>query len=116
AKIVAKNLGTEYDVLEKKRIDEYNVVIVARKINVKNRDIVIVDDIISTGGTVIESVNALKRMGARKIIVACTHPLLVKDALRKIYSTGVYDLIGTNTVPSPISYISVAPVLANALK
>lgn len=116
AKIVAKKLDTEYDILEKKRIDEYNVVIVARKINIKNRDIVIVDDIISTGGTVIESVNALKKMGANKIIVACTHPLLVDDALRKIYSTGVFDLIGTDTVPSPVSYVSVAPIIAEALK
>lgn len=116
AKIVAKKLGTEYDILEKRRIDEYNVVVVARKRDVKNRDIVIIDDIISTGGTVIESVNALRKMGANKIIVGCTHPLLVNNALRKIYSTGIFDLIGTDTVPSPVSYVSVAPVIAKALK
>lgn len=116
ARKAAEVLNCEYDVLEKKRISEREVEIKPRKIDVNGRDVVIVDDIISTGGTMVEAIKVIKREGARKIIVACTHPILVEDALAKIYATGVFDVIGTDTVPSPISIVSVAPLLAEVVK
>jgi len=50
------------------------------------------------------------------VIVACTHPILAQDALSKIYESGAETVIGTDTVPSPISYVSVAPLIAKALR
>ncbi len=116
AKKAAAVLGTEYDVLEKRRIDAENVVIEARRASVGGRDVFIIDDIISTGGTIVESIRALKRLKAEKIVVGCIHPILAGNALAKIFRTGAYDVIGTDTVPSPISYVTVAEVIAEALK
>ena len=76
----------------------------------------IVDDIISTGGTIVEAAKILHSQGARKIQVACTHPILASGALENIRSAGVVDVIGTDTVPSPISYVSVAPLIAEKAK
>jgi ribose-phosphate pyrophosphokinase len=112
AKLAAESLSTDYDVFEKKRLGSENVQISPRKANAKDRDVLIVDDIISTGGTIVEALKVLFSQGARKIDVACTHPLLMGGALAKIYATGAKNVIGTDTVPSPVSFVSVAPLIA----
>ena len=116
AKVAAKELEAEYDVLEKERLGPSEVRIKTRELDVKNRDVVIVDDIISTGGTMVEAIKMLKEHGAKNIIAACTHPILVQNALTKIYQAGALAVIGTDTVPSSISFVSVAPVMAEALR
>lgn len=116
AKIAAQFLNTEYDILEKKRVSAEEVIIEVREVNVKNRDVIIVDDIVSTGGTMVEAVKALKKLGVRNVVTACTHPILVGNAYARILSAGALELIGTDTVPSPVSYVTVAPVIAKALK
>jgi len=117
ASVMAHKLGIEeYTVLDKKRISPQEVVIEARGLEVGSKDVVIVDDIISTGGTIIEAVRALRKLGAEKISVACVHPLLVERAYSKILRLGVHDLVGTDTVLSPISKVSVAPVVMTGLK
>lgn len=116
AKVAAETLNVDYDVLEKRRLGPERVRIEPRRLGVTNRDVVIVDDIISTGGTIVETVNVVRREGARKIIVACTHPLLIKNALAKIYEVGADAVIGTDTIPSPVSRVSVAPLIAEALR
>jgi ribose-phosphate pyrophosphokinase len=116
AKLAAERLHTDYDVFEKKRLSSENVEIRPRKANAKDRDVLIVDDIISTGGTIVEALKILFSQGARKIDVACTHPLLMGGALAKIYETGAQNVIGTDTVPSPVSYVSVAPIIVEQIK
>lgn len=116
AKIAAETLGIDYDALEKKRFDAETVEIKPRKLDVKDRDVLIVDDIISTGNTIIKAIDVLKKNGANDIYVACTHPLLVLNALVRIYKAGAIDVVGTDTVLSSISHVSVAPVIANAVK
>jgi ribose-phosphate pyrophosphokinase len=115
AKAAAETLKVDHDVLEKRRLGPEKVEIKPRRLDVKGRDILIVDDIISTGGTIVETVKILRREGARKVIAACTHPVLVEDALTKIYEAGADAVIGTDTIPSPISHVSVAPIIAEAL-
>jgi len=116
AKLAAERLHTDYDVFEKKRLSSENVQIRPRKANAKDRDVLIVDDIISTGGTIVEALKILFSQGAKKIDVACTHPLLMGGALEKIYATGARNVIGTDTVPSPISHVSVAPLIVEQIK
>jgi len=115
AKAAAETLSIDYDVLEKRRLGPEKVEIKPRRLDVKGRDVLIVDDIISTGGTIVETVKVVKREGARKVIAACTHPVLVEDALEKIYEAGADAVIGTDTIPSPVSHVSVAPIIAEAL-
>jgi len=116
AKIAADRLQTDYDVFEKKRLGDANVQVRPRKANANGRDVLIVDDIISTGGTIVEAAKILLSQGARRIQVACTHPILASGALEKIRAAGVSDVIGTDTVPGPISFVSVAPVIAENVR
>lgn len=116
ASTAAAVIGADHDVLEKKRLAADRVEIEMRALAVRGRDVLLVDDIISTGGTIIEASKILKAQGARRLIVACTHPILAEDALARIYEAGAELVVGTDTVPSPISYVSVAPLVAEALR
>ena len=116
AAAAARVLGVDFDVLEKKRINAERVEIKTRRLNVKNRDVAVIDDIISTGGTIVETVKVLRREGARKIVVGCIHPVLAGNALARLYESGVDIVLGTDSIPSPISRVSLAPTIASALR
>jgi ribose-phosphate pyrophosphokinase len=113
----AKILKGEYGWLQKER-DRYTgqITVERKKLNVKNKDVIIFDDIISTGGTIVNAVKILKEQGARKIFTACVHPLLINDAQNKIIQSGAEEIIGTDCVPSPVSKVTVAPLIADTLK
>jgi len=93
-----------------------NVVIEKKTIPLKNRDAVIFDDIISSGGTMIKAVSWVKEQGAKRVYAACVHPLLIGDVKDKILKAGADGVVGTDSVPSPVSEISVAPLIVEALK
>jgi len=116
AKIAAERLESDYDVFEKKRLGDERVEVRPRKASAKGRDVLIVDDIISTGGTIVEALRIILSQGARRVEVACTHPILASGALAKIQEAGARNVIGTDTVPSPISYVSVAPLIADEIR
>jgi ribose-phosphate pyrophosphokinase len=111
----AKAIGADYDVLEKRRLTAEKVQIMTRSLAVRGRDVLLIDDIISTGDTIVSASKMLKEQGARRVIIACTHPILAHDALARIYATGAEIVVGTDTVPSPISHVSVAPLIADAI-
>jgi ribose-phosphate pyrophosphokinase len=115
AEIVARELNSEYALMRKIRIDAENVVVDSVPKEVVNKDVVIVDDIISTGGTVVQAIKALKAAGARRIYAACTHPALSNEALKMIYHAGIDGIVGTDTVLSPISYVSVADLISESI-
>jgi ribose-phosphate pyrophosphokinase len=112
----AKAIGADHDVLQKKRLTAEKVqILTTRSLPVRGRDVLLIDDIISTGDTIVSASKMLKEQGARRVIIACTHPILAHDALARIYATGAEIVVGTDTVPSPISHVSVAPLIADAL-
>ena len=117
AKIVAKPLGAEYDYYEKKR-DRYNGQIITKDkiLPVSGRDVLIVDDIISTGGTMVKCIESVKKQGARDIYVACTHPLLAGKAVENLFSAGAKEIVGTDTFSSNYSVITVAPLIVEELQ
>jgi ribose-phosphate pyrophosphokinase len=86
-----------------------------KRFNVNNRDVVIVDDIISTGGTIAEAAKILKTQGARSVYSACAHALLVGKALQKIRAAKVKRVISTDTIENQTSVVSVAPLIANSI-
>lgn len=117
AKIMAEELGgVEYSVLEKKRVGPEDVEIRVRGVDVRGKNVVVVDDIISTGGTIVECVKSLRKLGAKEVIVTCIHPILVGRAYNKLLRLRLLDLIGTDTVLSPISKVSVAPPIVSAIR
>ncbi|HDD42748.1 MAG TPA: ribose-phosphate pyrophosphokinase, partial [Nitrososphaeria archaeon] len=81
----------------------------------RGRDVLVVDDIISTGGTMAELVKAIKEMGARRIIAACVHGLMVGDAAKRILDAGADEIISSDTIPSGYSKYSVAKLFSDEL-
>ena len=86
------------------------------KLPVKGRDCVIVDDVITTGGTVAASTELLKKAGARKVVSACVHAVLLGETLDKLAKAGVDEVIGTNTVPSRVSKVDATEPMAAYLR
>jgi len=115
AKQVALEMGVDYDHLEKQRITAEKVVVQPKRLHVANRDVVIVDDIISTGGTIIEAAKVLRSQRARSIYSACTHAVLAGKALQRIRSAGIRRVIATDTIEHQVSVVSVAPLIANTI-
>jgi len=116
ARVAAEAIGADYDYLEKKRISDREVEVRPKRLDVRGRDVLIVDDIISTGGTMVKAIDVVRREGARRVIAACTHPVLVEGALARVLEAGAEDVIATDTIPSPISRVSVVPILAKSIK
>jgi ribose-phosphate pyrophosphokinase len=90
--------------------------ILSDRVNVKNRDLVLVDDMISTGGSIVKATQFLKKQKCRRVFVACTHALLVNDAAKKIKKAGVAQIVSTNTIPGESAKVDVSRVIADALK
>jgi len=84
--------------------------------NVKDKDVVVIDDIISTGATTQAAINVLKKQKANKIYVAVVHPIFVEGAFEKIMSAGAEGIIGTNSIPDKVNSISIAPLICEALE
>jgi len=101
----------------KKERDLYTgeISVEAKKFAISGQDVVIFDDIISTGGTVADSVRIVKKQGAKRVYAACAHPLLIDEAQNRILTTGAEGIVGTDCISSPVSVVSVAPVIAAAL-
>jgi ribose-phosphate pyrophosphokinase len=122
ASFAARVHGLEYDYLEKKRDRVTGAVsYTPRELSVSGRDVVIVDDIISTGGTIAEATRILYKSGARRVVVAATHGLLVGEALRKLEEAGVFKLILADTLLARydhplVEYVDIAPRIIEAIK
>ncbi len=116
AKAVASPYGFDYDVLEKRRISSEEVEIKPKGLSVEGKNAVIVDDIISTGGTISEAASILKAQGANDIYVACIHGVFVQNAISRMLHAGVKDIIATDTIESTFSKVSIAKMVADELK
>jgi len=117
AKKFANLLKTDFVALKKHRDRKTGKVnILSDKVDVKNRDLVLVDDMISTGGSIVKATLFLKKQKCRRVFVACTHALLVNDARKKIKKAGVSQIVSTNTIPGETAKVDVSRVIADALK
>ncbi len=87
---------------------------VERKFEVKGKNILILDDMISTGGTMIKAVENVKKGGAERVFCAATHGLFLKNSLKKLKEIcdGVFV---TDSIPSPVSEVSIIPLLKDYL-
>jgi ribose-phosphate pyrophosphokinase len=118
----AKRLNASLAIIDKRR----TAANVAEAVNVvgevEGRDCIIPDDMIDTGGTMTEAVYALKRLGAGKIYICATHPLLSGPACQRLSEAPVEEVAVTNTVALPddrkfsnLTVLSIAPLLAKAI-
>lgn len=118
AKVFAKEFGSEYIALEKKRDRKTGKVQIKTKNvdEVANRDLILVDDMISTGGSIVKATQFLKKQKCKRVYVACTHALLINNAENKIKKAGVTRIISTNTIPNKTSIVDISNTIAKAIK
>ena len=111
AKIVADQMEAEFDHLEKTRLSGDTVEIRPKEINTKGRDVAIVDDIISTGGTMAKACEVLKREGTLKVLSGATHLLMISNAEERLKKAGIDRIFGSDSIPSKFSDISIAGII-----
>ena len=117
AKKFASMLQMNFIALKKSRNrNTGKVVIQSSKVDVRGKDLILVDDIISTGGSIVKAAQFLKRQKCKRVFVACTHGLFVGDAEKKIKNAGVSRIISTNTIPRNTSKVDISGVIADSIR
>jgi ribose-phosphate pyrophosphokinase len=117
AKKFAGLLNTDFIALKKSRDrNTGKVQIHSSKADVRGRDLIVVDDIISTGGSIVKATQFLKRQKCKRVFVACTHGLFIGDAIRKMKKAGVSQIISTNTIPRSTSKVDVSGVITESIQ
>jgi ribose-phosphate pyrophosphokinase len=112
----SKIIGCDFDYMEKTRIDGETIEVKPKKLDAKNKNVAIIDDIISTGGTMAKSIHELKKQHAKKVFVACTHGLFAGDSIKKLISAGCNEIISTDTILSKYSKVKIAPCILPLLR
>lgn len=124
ARWFAKRLGAKLGIIDKRR-PAPNVAKVLHVIGeVENRNVIMLDDMVDTGGTLVQSAKALYAGGAKTVLAACTHPVLSGNAVDKIAHSELDELIVTNTIPlekqardcDKIKVLSVAGLFGEAVR
>jgi len=117
SKKFASLLKTDFIVLKKHRDRKTGrVSIQTAKVDVQGKDLILVDDIISTGDSIIKAAQFLKKQKCKRVFVACTHGLLVEGAEKKIRKAGVSRIISTNTIPGNTTKVDVSGILAKSVQ
>jgi ribose-phosphate pyrophosphokinase len=114
AHLVSEVLNCESDYMIKTRLSSTQVHMAPKSIDCNNKKVLIVDDIISTGGTIVAATEELKRAGARSVYAACTHGLFIGNALDRL-KKHCDKVVCANTLESEVSVVSVAPEVAKAI-
>ncbi|MEO0564785.1 MAG: ribose-phosphate diphosphokinase [Chloroflexota bacterium] len=120
----AEKLGTRLVIVEKRRSDNAGTSSAMSIIgNVEGANVLLVDDEVLTGGSVVNAVNILREGGARDIYLAFTHGLLAEDSVAKLESLNLKEIVLTNTVPVPpekrlpnMTILSIAPMLGEVIR
>ena len=119
----ATRLNVPMAIIDKRRVSDTQVKQGLVVGDVVGKDVIIYDDEISTGGTLLTTVDTLKKAGAGNIYVGATHPVLCGKAVENLKKSSIKEVVVTNTVEIPekkqidiISCISMAPILAEAIR
>jgi ribose-phosphate pyrophosphokinase len=119
----AKRLGANLAIVDKRRTSADKSEVMNIIGEVKGGDIVILDDMISTGGTITQAAEVLKKAGARKIVAAAAHPVFAGDALEKIEASAIEEVVVMNSIPikdgsrcSKLTVLDASPLLGEAIR
>ncbi len=113
-KEAAEEVKVEWDHLVKERIDGETVKIEPKGMNVEGKTVVILDDIISTGGTMLEASKQLLAQGAEEVHVGCTHGIFVGDAFQRL-SEVCDSIFCTDTIEGKGNEVTVAPLILKSV-
>src|SRR5579859_4791981 len=101
ARAYAKGLDADLAIVDKRRSGPNEVEAMNLIGEVKGRTVLVPDDMISTGGSLVEAVNALVKFGAKDIYASCTHPILSGNAVEKLQKSVLKEVVVTDTIPIP---------------
>lgn len=123
ARAYANRLGTDLALVDKKRTAPNEIETVTLIGDVAGKDVILVDDMIDTAGTLCKAADLMKRMGAGRIMAACTHPILSRDASERIRHSALSVVFLTDTIPlkpekqvDKIKVLSSAPLFGEAIR
>jgi ribose-phosphate pyrophosphokinase len=115
AKKAAEIIGCAYNYFEKTRISSNEVKMEIKDMEVEGKNLLILDDIISTGGTMRKAIEMLREQKATNIYAACIHGLFIGNADERILQAGCKELVATDTIETAYSKVSVAREIAKLL-
>lgn len=116
AEVFAKLVDGSSITLKKERDKNTGDVRIEKEsLDVNGKDVIIIDDIISSGGTVAKAAKILYEAGANEVVACCTHPILVGSAIDVLKNAGIKRIIGTNTVSSDYSIVDITNCIVEHL-
>lgn len=123
ARAYAAQLGVDFAVVDKHRIDAERVEVVTVIGDVKGKDVLLADDMSSTGGTLVSAAKACREKGAHRIFAAVTHGIFIGDSMEKIDKSPIEALLMSNTIPwtdrlagsNKLQVVSVASLFGQAI-
>ena len=113
---IAEKIGFEYSVAEKVRQGDTQVAMTLAEFDFQNKNVVIIDDMASTGRTLAKATGLLLAAGAQQVYAAITHPLFCADAEQHIMQAGVQKIWSTDSISHPSACIHLDKLLAQAVK
>ncbi len=122
ARAFAKRLGAELAVVNKRRISPNEAAVMSIIGDIKGKNVIIIDDIVDTAGTLCKAIEALHKEGAKKIYASCAHAILAGPAIERLSHVPIEELVVTNSIPvnqakpKYLTVLSVGRLLAEAIK
>jgi ribose-phosphate pyrophosphokinase len=123
ARAIAKRLNAGLAIIDKRREGPNQAVAMHLIGDVRDRDAVVIDDMIDTAGTLVQAVSAVEDGGARRILACGVHPVLSGPAIERITASPLEEVVVTNSIPvAPpkriprLTLLSVAPLLGEAIR
>ncbi len=123
ARAYAKRLRAALAMVDKRRINSEDTEVLDIMGEVKGKNVLIVDDLVSTAGSLVQAVQALKEAGARDVYAAVPHPVLSGPARERLAASPLKELVVTDSIPIPrdrrlpkVKVISAAPLFAEAIR
>jgi ribose-phosphate pyrophosphokinase len=124
ARAIAKRMSAGLAIIDKRRDGPGAAVAMHLIGEVRDRDAVVIDDMIDTAGTLVQAVAAVAREGARRILACGVHAVLSGPAIERIRSAPIEEVVVTNSIPlppdkrdaAPITVLTVAPLLGEAIQ
>ncbi len=123
ARAYSKMLQAPLAIVDKRRENEHTTTVMNLIGDVKDKNVVIIDDLVSTGGSLCEAAAAVKRFGAKDIYATVVHPVLAGPAIERLAGSDIKEFITSDSIPiseekkiDKITVLSVAPLLAEAIK
>jgi ribose-phosphate pyrophosphokinase len=118
AREFAKILKVDLIALKKSRNRDTGEVHIDERLDssIMDRDILLIDDMISSGDSIVNACRALKKNECGKVYALCTHALLVGNAIQRIKAAGIEDIIATNSIPTEFAKVDLSQTISENLR